>query len=63
MARPLPIIPDIEAEAARNPDGWVYTVDWEYRPEAIEGAFEVDEYGKLTGQFRPNPHYTGDIKT
>lgn len=57
------INPEIEAEAARNPGGWVYKVDWEYAPgqytppEAVVGAFEVDEQGKLTGKFEENPNY------
>jgi len=133
-------IPEITAalieEAKKQPNGWVYHIDWDYRPdqhvppEAILGAWEVDENGNLvefqfndnyraviiakreprdymkktlserqagewkieadpkydemfpafppegitgrwyvgkngtfTGQFRPNPHYTGDIVT
>jgi hypothetical protein len=57
------ITPEIEAEAARNPDGWVYKVDWNYPadqytpPEAIVGGFQVDGHGRLTGHFEPNPNY------
>lgn len=63
MQNSPPITPEIEAEAARNPGGWVYKVDWEYSPdeyippEAIVGAFEVDEHGGLTGRFEPNTNY------
>lgn len=64
------ITPEMEAEAARNPGGWVYKVDWEYSPdqytppeEGLIGSWYVGSEGRLTGQFRPNPHYTGDIET
>jgi hypothetical protein len=57
------ITPEIEAEAKRNPGGWVYKIDWQYRkdqytpPEAVMGAFEVGKDGKLSGHFEKNENY------
>jgi hypothetical protein len=57
------ITAEIIAEAKRTPGGWVYKVDWQYPddqytpPEAIIGAFEVDENGNLTGKFEANADY------
>ena len=54
---------DAIAEARLNPGGWVYAIDGEYDPngavppEAIKGAWKVDENGKITGEFIPNPNY------
>ncbi|AND68169.1 hypothetical protein ATSB10_07150 [Dyella thiooxydans] len=54
-------------EAARNPGGWVYQIAGNFGPqdrvppEAIKGAFKVDSNGKLTGEFKPNPNYRGNL--
>jgi hypothetical protein len=51
------------AEAKANPGGKVYEIDWEYPddqvvpPEAVRGAWSVDEDGELTGEFTENPNY------
>lgn len=57
--------PDAQAiaEARKNPGGWVYVVDHPYGlneyvpPEAIEGAWQVDEHGSISGDFHPSPNY------
>ena len=52
------------AEAARNPNGWVYRIagsvgdaNGRVPPEAIIGAWKVDSAGEITGEFIPNPKY------
>ncbi len=56
-------LPGDHAEASENPGGWVYRVRGNYGPndavppEAIEGAWKVDENGKITGDFLPNPNF------
>jgi hypothetical protein len=53
---------DISA-ARQNPGGWVYKIDGHfYRdenipPEAIVGAWQVDENGMIGSEFIPNPRY------
>jgi hypothetical protein len=57
--------PELVAEALRHPSGWVYEIDGEMvadpdgevPPEAIIGAWEVDQQGKLTGSYKANPNY------
>ncbi|HBN76809.1 MAG TPA: hypothetical protein DD473_13515 [Planctomycetaceae bacterium] len=55
--------PEAIIEAISNPGGWVYAIDGEYDPngvvppEAIKGAWKVDEYGKIVGDFIQNPNY------
>jgi len=50
-------------EALRNPNGWVYVLDKSFEgikdvpPEAIKGAWKVDENGQIIGGFMPNPNY------
>jgi len=50
-------------EALKNPNGWVYEIDKEYRnkevvpPTAIIGAWKVNEKGIIIGDFLPNPNY------
>jgi hypothetical protein len=54
------------AEARRTPGGWVYAIDGRYDrdeavpPQAIKGAWKVDENGRITGDFIPNPNYVPD---
>lgn len=51
------------AEARLNPGGWVYEIDDGYEPdgavppEAIVGAWQVDDGGNIVGEFLPNPNY------
>jgi hypothetical protein len=51
------------AEAAANPDGWVYAIDAAYDsagtvpPEGIAGAWRIGPDGRPTGEYRPNPNY------
>jgi hypothetical protein len=49
---------------------WVIEIDPKYDdqfpdvpPEGQIGRWYVGSDGRLTGQFRPNPHYKGSIKT
>lgn len=50
-------------EAKLNPDGWVYAIDGQYDPEgavppeAIQGAWKVDQNGEIVGDFIPNANY------
>jgi hypothetical protein len=59
--RPVPR--ELVAEAARYPGGWVYEIVPGYDPqgtvpaEAIIGAWKVDDAGRLTGEFTPNPNH------
>jgi hypothetical protein len=57
-------LPEEVAEAARNPNGWVYRIaasvgdpNGRVPPEAIIGAWKVDAAGKVVGKFIPNPKY------
>jgi hypothetical protein len=57
--KPIPSKELIEA-AQHNPNGWVYRVEERadqetIPPEAIVGAWSVDEKGKIYGDFIPNP--------
>lgn len=51
------------AEAKSNPNGWVYAIDARYDqnggvpPEAVQGAWCVNEDGEIVGDFIPNPNY------
>jgi hypothetical protein len=57
--------PELVAEARRNPGGWVYEIDGDMvddpngavPPEAIIGAWKVDQDGNLTGEYDENPNY------
>ncbi len=50
-------------EALKNPNGWVYVIDSEFDgkeevpPEAIKGAWQVNEVGIIVGEFVSNPKY------
>lgn len=50
-------------EAKLHPNGWVYQIegksgqDGSVLPEAIVGAWKVDENGNIVGGFIPNPNY------
>ena len=53
-------------EARRHPGGWVYEIVGDYGPddavppEAIKGAWAVDDTGHLTGHYRANPRFRGE---
>jgi len=57
-----PTIGEIE-EARKTPSGWVYRLrsdvdpDGRVPPEAIVGAWKVDDLGKIVGEFIPNPKF------
>jgi hypothetical protein len=57
--------PEAIEEAKRNPNGHVYAIHGTYGPDedvpphAIKGAWKVDAQGNITGEFIPNPNYTG----
>ncbi len=57
------------AAARANRGGWVYDLDFEYAaddsvpPEAIRGAWEVSEFGTLTGRYRPNERHRAIIES
>jgi hypothetical protein len=52
-----------QAEARRHPGGWVYKIEGGFGPDdpvppdAIVGAWKVDESGSIVGEFVPNPKY------
>jgi hypothetical protein len=58
--------PELVAEAARTPGGWVYDIDADWvddpngavPPEAIRGGWRVDDSGRLTGEFVANEKHT-----
>jgi hypothetical protein len=53
----------MHAEAAKNPNGWVYVLDGNFGPndavppQKIVGAWTVGPNGKLTGEYKANPNY------
>ncbi|MEY9845780.1 hypothetical protein ABH940_002858 [Streptacidiphilus sp. BW17] len=57
--------PELVEEAKANPGGWVYEIDGNMvddpsgtvPPEAIIGAWQVDERGNLSGDYQANPNY------
>ena len=50
-------------EAKQNPGGWVYAIEGDYGPndgvppEAVRGAWKVDDNGMIEGDFIPNPNF------
>lgn len=50
-------------EALKHPNGWIYEIDSAFEkdenipPQAIKGAWEVNEKGIIIGDFIPNPNY------
>lgn len=63
------ITDEVIRAARENANGWVYKIEGAYGPteyvppEAIVGAWKVDENGNLVGEFLPNPKYqTGTSK-
>lgn len=61
--RPPPTDGTLVEAAQQQPGGWAYDVDRFYPenqrvpPEAIRGAWKVDELGKLTSHYMPNARY------
>lgn len=57
------ITEDVVKAARENPNGWVYKIEGTFGPteyvppEAVVGAWKVDEGGNLTGEFVPNHDY------
>jgi hypothetical protein len=55
--------PDVIRQAKARPNGWVYQIEGRFSneqripPDAIIGAWEVNELGQLTGRFVDNPRY------
>jgi hypothetical protein len=51
------------AEAKRTPNGWVYRIGGRFSPdeavppEAVVGAWQVNENGEIFGDFIHNPGY------
>jgi hypothetical protein len=51
------------AEAKLNPGGWVYAIEGDYGPndavppQAIKGAWKIDDNGEIEGDFIPNPKF------
>ena len=57
---------EARAEAKQNPGGWVYAIDGRYDPngavppQAIAGAWKVDDSGDIVGEFIPNLNHDPD---
>ena len=55
--------PAIVEEARRHPGEWVYEIVGVFAPhdpvppEAIRGAWAVDDFGEITGEFVANPRF------
>ncbi|MEO6230590.1 MAG: hypothetical protein ABIP10_10710 [Ferruginibacter sp.] len=55
--------PEAISEALKHPNGWVYEVDEVYKdkvdvpPQAVKGAWKVNQDGIIIGNFIPNPNY------
>jgi len=56
-------MPGEVAEAKRHPNGWVYRIAGRFNsneripPEAIVGAWRVNELGEIEGEFLCNHNY------
>lgn len=50
-------------EAKNNPNGWIYRIAGNFLPhedippEAVIGAWKVNENGQIVGDFEKNPNY------
>jgi hypothetical protein len=57
------VTPEVCEAARKNPGGWVYKIEGNFGPdeavppEAVVGAWKVDDFGNLTGEFISNPNY------
>ena len=51
------------SEARNNPNGWVYRIAGHFLPhedvppEAIVGAWKVNDQGEIVGEFKANSNY------
>lgn len=60
------ITEDVKLAARQNANGWVYKIEGAFDPtdhvppEAIVGAWKVDQNGQITGDFIPNPRYAAN---
>lgn len=68
MRHKLEITEIMKTEAEKHPNGWVYQIDKRYElsesipPEAIVGAWQVDECGHIIhDSFIKNPNYIPSI--
>lgn len=58
---------DVIKAARENANGWVYKIEGSFGPtehvppEAVVGAWKVDENGNLTGEFMSNPKYQSGV--
>ncbi len=56
------------AEAQKHPNGWIYEIVGAYTnedavpPEAIKGAWKVNEKGIIEGEFITNPKFVETAK-
>jgi len=62
--KPAPPLTDAaKAEARANPGGWVYEIGGGYSateavpPQAIRGAWKIDDAGEIVGDFIPHPNF------
>lgn len=66
--RPRRPTSEAKREAMQNPGGWVYEIDGSYEPdgeippEAILGAWKVNDQGEIEGDFIPNPNYESEAE-
>lgn len=57
-----------KAEAKANPGGWVYEIGGGYNneeavpPQAIKGAWKVDDNGEISGEYKPNPNFDPNFR-
>jgi hypothetical protein len=66
MDKPDQPPPSVWADAKHTPGGWLYVFDEEFGvgadvpPEAIRGAWKIDDNGNITDEFTPNPLWRGN---
>ena len=57
-----------KVEAKANPGGWVYEIGGGYSateavlPQAIKGAWKVNERGEITEEYFPNPNFDPNFR-
>lgn len=71
MNNPPEITQAMRDEAKRQPGGYVYCIDSQYadggvngriQPQAIIGAYPVNESGEIIPEFMPNPRYDESLE-
>lgn len=66
MSEQITPLPGEIAEALQQPNGWVYRIVGEFSssedvpPDAIVGAWRVDETGMIVGGFKSNPNFDSE---